>query len=71
MKPRAAIQLAIKHALAAHVPDVELISGLEHADECLRDTGTLLRYIRTQVPDREPELKRQITKQLIKGCDLL
>lgn len=67
--PRSALQIALEHYKT--VPGAEdMVEALSHALECLHDMSTLLRYIRLQLPDREPELKAVITKQLVKGCDI-
>jgi hypothetical protein len=69
MHPHRAIERAIAEQQALGCPDAGYIAGLTHASNCLHDSFALLRYIRTQLPSREPELQKLITSQLIKGCD--
>lgn len=70
MTPRGAIQKSLSEAAAQYVPNLDHISGLTHALECMHDMSELLRYIRSALPTREPELMKMITRQLSKGCDL-
>lgn len=73
MTPQAAITLAAAVLPQARLTPDEVascIGGLTHASECLKDMFVLLRYIRAQLPDREPELHKLITSQLLKGCNL-
>lgn len=69
LTPQAAIARALGEHQATGHSDPDYITGLTHASECLHDMFTLLRYLRAQLPTREPELQRLITAQLIKGCD--
>ena len=69
MTPQAAIARALAEHQAMGTHDPDYVAGLTHASECLHDMFTLLRYLRAQIPSREPELQRLITAQLIRGCD--
>lgn len=78
MTPKQAITKAINNHVAAvnaAAPwatklDRDYLDGLTQASKCLDDMVAMLRYIRAQLPDREPELYKLISSQLLKGCNL-
>lgn len=69
MTPQQALSRALTEHKATGAVDSDYVDALVHASECLHDMFKLLRYIRAQLPSREPELEKLITSQLLKGCE--